>query len=211
MIKSLTTTEFAAAYHMSYFVWISSESRFYQYILQYNSDPLVFIIAYKRYHDGSAWSDFTADGSNTYTLSSGEHGVMACWKDARYYTGAQKPTSYREDYIFSHDQWVYDSTENKVFMQEETGMLQPSADLDLVCAEYCTEKDTHSGQCWESVKCPKQEWWVVASCSAVMHLLNVQANLSYSVMSGLDSLLAVTLSTPTVPTQPTNTSGRSPT
>jgi len=159
-IKSLTITEFAAAYYMSYFVWVNTESKFYQYILQYNSDPLIFKIAYKRYHGWTGWTagwtDFVADGTNTYTLSSSEHGIQACWQNAKYYTGDQKPTSGREDFVFSHD-WVYDGV-SKVLMQEEAGLLQPSADLDLVCASYCKEKDTNSGACWESAKCPKQSW-----------------------------------------------------
>ena len=101
-IQSMSTTEFAAAYYMSYFVWVSSESKFYQYILQYNSDPLIFKIAYKRYHSGSGWTDFTADGTNTETLSSGEHGIQACWQNAKYYTGGLSGSSLTVRPTLSH-------------------------------------------------------------------------------------------------------------
>jgi len=158
-VKALSMAEFSSAYFISIGYYDAVSGKYYEYILQYNNDNYVFKVAYKRYWKVDAWSDFVADGSTTFTFPSGsEYGIMPCWQDAKYYTGSLKPVEWFEQYQYSHDQWVYAADESTVFMQTEIGLLQPAADVSLICPQYCMNKDDNSGDCHESQKCPKQSW-----------------------------------------------------
>jgi hypothetical protein len=159
-VKALSMAEFSSAYFISHGDYDAVDAKYYQYILQYNNNNYVFKVAYKRYwkFNVNEWSDFVADGSTTYTFSSGKYGVSPCWKDAKYYTGELKPVGWFTQFKYSHDQWVYATDDSTVFMQVELGLLQPVADLSLICPQYCKNKDDNSGFCHESQKCPKQSW-----------------------------------------------------
>merc|ERR1712093_140875 len=101
---------------MSAHYWDNAQSRSYQYIIGYNNHATDFVVHYKRYWNSNQWTSFTADGSTTYTITDTSGFIsQACWKNAKFYTGANAPSGGEEQFRASHEEWVYDSTAGKVF------------------------------------------------------------------------------------------------
>ena len=120
VVAKQTITEFDSAYYMLASYSNSGDGSFWQYILKYNSHATTFIIAFKRsWNTGtSAWNDFTSDGVNTFTIQS-VHRTNPCWKDARYYTGANKPASNVDQFRASYEEWVYVAADSGVYFQKQ--------------------------------------------------------------------------------------------
>eukprot|EP00658_Telonema_sp_P-2_P078127 TRINITY_DN723_c0_g1_i3.p1 TRINITY_DN723_c0_g1~~TRINITY_DN723_c0_g1_i3.p1 ORF type:complete len:686 (+),score=150.28 TRINITY_DN723_c0_g1_i3:870-2927(+) len=164
VVVEMTLAEFSGAYYFSHWQMDNSFSpgRFYQYILSAGtSSNTVMTVAYKRYYVSSAWTDFVAGtGGETVTLPSSDVNFHPCWQQARYYTGADKPTTgewWGKFFVQTNSEYTYDPTNGVVYLAKSNGLLQVgSTDVDMICPLLCLREN--SGTCQEYTHCPKQSF-----------------------------------------------------
>lgn len=155
-VVSMTVSEFASGYYMTFYGWDSSTSKFWHYILGYDSSSTVLPVKFKRSWNSGSWGDFQAVSGETQNVGSNDMSFEPCKKEAMWYTGAYKPSVSGDKFYAFHDSWTYSPSESSVYAEKQLGLLQPSADVDLICASVCYSYDSGAGQCRESSKCPKQ-------------------------------------------------------